>query len=71
MLPGATESEVLKSCQQSHPDHVGVDLLSDITALWITVAWAHRSLTTEQIRQLNLRWQNHFVSRALTVQVAL
>ena len=71
VLPGATESEVLKSCQQSHPDHVGVDLLSDITALWINVAWAHRPLTTEQIRQLNLRWQNHFVSRALTVQVAL
>ncbi|MDF1629526.1 MAG: DUF4129 domain-containing protein [Alcanivoracaceae bacterium] len=70
VLPGATESEVLDYCQQTHPDRPGVLLLGEITALWMDVAWAHRLPGTEQITLLSQRWQHHFVAPAKTAQTA-
>ena len=69
VLPGATESEVLAYCRESHPDLPGVVLLGEVTDLWIKAAWGHRFPDLEQIQQLNQRWHNHFAAPSAATQV--
>lgn len=62
VLAGATETEVLQHCRNTHDDKVGVAILAALTPLWISTAWAHRPPAAEQIRLLVHQWNSHFAN---------
>ena len=56
LAPGATEQE----CLRHHND----ELLAQLARTWMATAWAHRGVTTEEIRALLAQWQERFAQGA-------
>ena len=54
--PAATEQE----CLQQYPDA----FLAQLARTWMATAWAHHSVTPEEIRALLARWQQRFAGGA-------